>query len=153
MLAGIVSEGRHHAIGIRDRERLSESVVGRERRDVARGIRDGMNLPALRAAGAAVVGVGRGVGDIRARAIGGEHVAKPVIRIGPGAHDIGRDGRIRLGPGQRIARAVVGKARGFERGAGRTASGIDRSRDRLPKRAVPGGLDRACPRGAGGFRA
>ncbi len=152
MLARIVGEGRHDSIGIGDRERLSEGVIGRECRDMARGIGDGVDLSALGPRRTGVIRVRRGVGDIRARSIGGEHVAKPVIRVRPGARDIGRDGRIGLGPGQHVAGAIVGKARGLQRCAGRTACGIDRNRDRLPKRAVPGSLDRACPRGPGGLR-
>ena len=72
----VVGQAGDEAVGVRDLRRLAVRVVRVVGRDVAERVGDRVELAALEARGAGVIGVGRDVGDVRARAVFGQHPAE-----------------------------------------------------------------------------
>src|SRR5262249_15724517 len=79
--------------------------------DLAGGVGHGLHLAALGTGRAGVVHVGGDIRDIRARTIGGEHVAVTAIRVRPSAGDIWRYGGVGDRRRERVALPIL-SARG-----------------------------------------
>ncbi len=86
-LAGVVGHRGGDAVGIDHGQQLTVGVVLGELRGVAQGVGDRLQVAdAGVGGGSGVVCVGRGVGNVRAGAVGGQHLPKSVVGGRHGAH-------------------------------------------------------------------
>ncbi len=145
--ARVVGEGGDEAVRVDQGERPAVQVVGGEVAALPEGIGDAGELAAFAGVGVGgvVVGVGGEVGDVGARAVGGEDLADAVVGPGPGARAADQGGgealaAVDVGGGlfaarEEVAGGVIGEGGALE-GFGDT------------QRQAPGGM----PFGAGGAR-
>lgn len=145
--ARVVGEGGDEAVRVDQGERPAVQVVGGEVAALPEGVGDAGELAAFAGVGVGgvVVGVGGEVGDVGARAVGGEDLADAVVGPGPGARAADQGGgealaAVDVGGGlfaarEEVAGGVIGEGGALE-GFGDT------------QRQAPGGM----PFGAGGAR-
>ena len=154
--ARVVGEGGDEAVRVDQGERPAVQVVGGEVAALPEGIGDAGELAAFAGVGVGgvVVGVGGEVGDVGARAVGGEDLADAVVGPGPGARAADQGGgealaAVGVGGGLFVAREEVA---GGVVGEGGALEGFGDTQRQAPG-GMPFGAGGARVGGAGGFDA